>query len=67
MAGSNLTKRSTELPNRRGTRRAKPIAEKKLSPADAYTLASIACDFHIAESVDLTQVVVGKVPKAVFR
>ena len=32
-----------------------------------YTLASIACDFHIAEAVDLTQVVVGKIPKAVFR
>lgn len=43
------------------------IEEKQLSPADAYTLASIACDFHIAEAVDLTQVVVGKIPKAVFR
>jgi acetamidase/formamidase len=41
--------------------------EKGLSPADAYTLASIACDFHIAEAVDLTQVVVGKIPKNVFR
>ena len=41
--------------------------EKGLSPADAYVLASIACDFHVAEAVDLTQVVVGKIPKAVFR
>jgi len=31
------------------------------------TLASIACDFHVAEAVDLTQVVVGKIPKDVFR
>lgn len=42
-------------------------AEKGLSRADAYTLASIACDFHVAEAVDLTQVVVGKIPKAMFR
>jgi acetamidase/formamidase len=41
--------------------------EKGLSPSDAYVLASIACDFHIAEAVDLTQVVVGKIPKALFR
>ena len=41
--------------------------EKGLSPADAYALASIACDFHVAEAVDLTQVVVGKIPKDVFR
>ncbi len=41
--------------------------EKGLSAADAYTLASIACDFHVAEAVDLTQVVVGKIPKDVFR
>jgi acetamidase/formamidase len=43
------------------------IAEKHLSPADAYLLASIACDFHVAEAVDLTQVIVGKIPKHVFR
>jgi acetamidase/formamidase len=41
--------------------------EKGLSPTDAYVLASIACDFHIAEAVDLTQVVVGKIPKSIFR
>jgi acetamidase/formamidase len=43
------------------------VKEKGLTPADAYILASIGCDFHIAEAVDLTQVVVGKIPKAVFR
>ncbi|MEZ5288288.1 MAG: hypothetical protein R2712_26500 [Vicinamibacterales bacterium] len=43
------------------------VTEKHLTPADAYALASIACDFHVAEAVDLTQVVVGKIPKHVFR
>jgi acetamidase/formamidase len=43
------------------------VREKGLSEADAYALASIACDFHVAEAVDLTQVVVGKIPKAIFR
>ena len=43
------------------------VKEKGLTPADAYILASIGCDFHVAEAVDLTQVVVGKIPKAVFR
>jgi acetamidase/formamidase len=39
------------------------VADKGLAPGDAYALASIACDFHVAEAVDLTQLVVGKVPK----
>jgi acetamidase/formamidase len=43
------------------------VAERKLSPSDAYALASVACDFHVAEAVDLTQLVVGRIPKAVFR
>lgn len=43
------------------------IADKGLSAEDAYTVASIACDFHVAEAVDLTQVIVGKIPKAIFR
>jgi acetamidase/formamidase len=43
------------------------VAEKQLSPADAYTLASIGCDFRVAEAVDLTQVVIGMIPKQVFR
>ena len=42
------------------------MREKGLNASDAYTVASIACDFHIAEAVDLTQVVVGKIPKNIF-
>ena len=43
------------------------VADKGLAPGDAYALASIACDFHVAEAVDLTQLVVGKVPKDIFK
>ena len=43
------------------------MREKGLNASDAYTVASIACDFHIAEAVDLTQVVVGKIPKNIFK
>jgi acetamidase/formamidase len=43
------------------------VQEKGLTPADAYTVASLACDFDVAEAVDLTQVVVGKIPKLIFR
>jgi len=43
------------------------VKEKQLTPADAYALASIACDFHVAEAVDLTQVVVGMIPKSLFK
>jgi len=43
------------------------VKEKGMTSADAYILASIGVDFHVAEAVDLTQVVVGKIPKAVFR
>jgi acetamidase/formamidase len=42
------------------------VAEKGLTPGDAYALASVAADYHIAEAVNLTQVVVGKIPKRVF-
>ena len=42
------------------------VAEKGLTPGDAYALASIAANYHIAEAVNLTQVVVGKIPKRVF-
>ncbi|GHH68881.1 amidase [Streptomyces sulfonofaciens] len=37
-----------------------------LSAADAYTLCSVAVDFEIAEAVNYTKVVHGKIPKAVF-
>jgi acetamidase/formamidase len=43
------------------------MTEKKMSAVDAMALASVGCDFHVAEAVDITQVIVGKVPKSVFR
>jgi acetamidase/formamidase len=43
------------------------VTEKKMTPVDALALASVGCDFHVAEAVDLTQVIVGKIPKNVFR
>jgi hypothetical protein len=33
----------------------------------SIALASVGCDFHVAEAVDLTQVIVGNIPKNVFR
>ena len=43
------------------------VADKGMAPGDAYALASIACDFHVAEAVNLTQLVVGKIPKGIFK
>jgi acetamidase/formamidase len=43
------------------------VKEKGLTPAKALSLCSIAIDFRIAEVVDTTQVVVGSIPKALFR
>ena len=42
------------------------VAEKGLTPDKAFSLASIAVDFHIAEAVDLTQLVTGMIPKSLF-
>jgi acetamidase/formamidase len=42
------------------------VAEKGLTPDEAYSLASIAVDFDIAEAVDLTQLVAGMIPKSLF-
>ena len=42
------------------------VAEKGLTPDKALSLASIAVDFQIAEAVDLTQLVTGKIPKSLF-
>ena len=42
------------------------VAERGLGRSQAFSLASIAVDFRIAEAVDLTQVVTAFVPKAVF-
>jgi acetamidase/formamidase len=41
--------------------------EKKLSASDAYSLASIGVDFKIAEAVDQVQLVVGMIPKRIFK
>ena len=42
------------------------VDEKGLTPAKALSLASIGVDFRVAEVVDLTQVVVGYIPKDLF-
>ena len=38
-----------------------------LSAADAYSLASIAVDFRVAEAVDAVQMVYGAIPKKIFK
>jgi acetamidase/formamidase len=38
-----------------------------LTPADAYSLASIAVDFRVAEAVDSTQVIYAAIPKRLFK
>jgi acetamidase/formamidase len=42
------------------------VAEKSMTAGDAYALASLAVDFHVAEAVNTTQVIVGKIPKRIF-
>lgn len=42
------------------------VKEKGFTHANALSLSSLAVDFHIAEAVDGTQVVVGKIPKSLF-
>jgi len=42
------------------------VEEKGLTQAKAFSLASIAVDFKIAEVVDGTQVVTGHIPKSLF-
>ncbi|GAA3736480.1 acetamidase/formamidase family protein [Streptomyces tremellae] len=42
-------------------------SHRGMSAADAYTLCSVAVDFEIAEAVNYTKVVHGKIPKSVFR
>ena len=42
------------------------VQEKGLARDKAFSLASIAVDFHVAEVVDLTQLVAAKVPKNLF-
>jgi acetamidase/formamidase len=43
------------------------VAEKRLTPDEAFWLASIAVDFDVAEAVDLTQLVAGMIPKSLFQ
>jgi len=42
------------------------VEEKGLTPAKAYSLASLAIDFEVAEAVDQTQLVAGKIRKSLF-
>jgi acetamidase/formamidase len=42
------------------------VSEKGLTPDKAFSLASIAVDFHVGEAVDLTQLVAGMIPKNLF-
>lgn len=42
------------------------VEEKGLTPAKAFSLASLAVDFHVAEAVDLAQLVSARIPKSVF-
>jgi acetamidase/formamidase len=42
------------------------VEQKGLTAGDAYALASLSWDYHVAEAVNLTQVIVGKIPKRAF-
>jgi acetamidase/formamidase len=42
------------------------VEEKGMTPGDAYALASLAVDYRVAEAVNLTQVISGKIPKRIF-
>jgi acetamidase/formamidase len=42
------------------------VEEKGMTPAKAFSLASLAVDFQVAEAVDLAQLVAAKIPKDVF-
>jgi len=42
------------------------VAEKGLAPAKAFSLASLAVDFQVAEAVDEAQLVSGTIPKSLF-
>jgi len=42
------------------------VQEKGLTPAKAFSLASLAVDFRVAEAVDDTQNVSGYIPKSLF-
>jgi acetamidase/formamidase len=42
-------------------------AEKRLTPADAYALSSLAVDLGIGEAVDVVNLVYAKIPKKIFK
>ena len=42
------------------------VEEKGLTQAKAFSLASVAVDFRVAEVVDGTQVITGNIPKSLF-
>jgi acetamidase/formamidase len=42
------------------------VEEKGLTAATAFSLASLAVDFQVAEAVDLAQLVSAKIPKSIF-
>jgi acetamidase/formamidase len=42
------------------------VEHKGLTTSEAYSMASIAVDYHAAEVVDGTQVITGKIPKSLF-
>ena len=42
-------------------------AKKGMKPTDALSMASVAIDFGVAEAVDETLVIFGKIPKAYFK
>ena len=43
------------------------VTEKHLSREDAYTLASVAVDFHVTQAVDGTKGIHGMIPKSIFQ
>jgi acetamidase/formamidase len=43
------------------------MEERGLNRVDAYSLASIAVDFKVAEAVDQVLLVVGMIPKKIFK
>ena len=42
------------------------VEQKGLTPDKAFSLASIGVDFQVAEAVDLTQLISGRIPKSLF-
>jgi acetamidase/formamidase len=38
-----------------------------LTAAEAYSVASLAVDFRVAEAVDAVQMVYGAIPKSIFK